>query len=299
MISLKERSVSNEEMGMFWRDTEHSWWWYRAPIETQAMMIEAFDEVMNDVESVEDCRVWLLKQKQTRDWKTTKATADAIYSLLLRGSDLLASDALVQVSLGDLKIEPQQVEAGTGFYQERFLRKEVEPAMGRVTVTKTDPGVAWGSVHWQYLEDMSKITPYEGTPLTLKKQLFIKENTKKGPVLNAVDGPISVGDELVVRHGTARRSRYGIRAPEGPARQWPGASQCAVAIPLSRWTWLLRVDARHGQPFLHRLLAQRDLRLRVFNACGSPGRVPIRDGPNPVHVCSGIQQPQRKPADSG
>ena len=31
MKSIKERSVSNEEMGMFWRDTELSWWWYRAP----------------------------------------------------------------------------------------------------------------------------------------------------------------------------------------------------------------------------------------------------------------------------
>jgi len=28
MKSLKERSVSNEELGMFWRDTELSWWWY-------------------------------------------------------------------------------------------------------------------------------------------------------------------------------------------------------------------------------------------------------------------------------
>ncbi|MGP8234172.1 MAG: alpha-2-macroglobulin family protein, partial [Limisphaerales bacterium] len=44
MRSIKERSVSNEEMGLFWRDTELSWWWYRAPIETQALMIEAFDE---------------------------------------------------------------------------------------------------------------------------------------------------------------------------------------------------------------------------------------------------------------
>ena len=71
---------------MFWRETELSWWWYRAPIETQAMMIEAFDEVMGDAEAVELCRVWLLKQKQTQDWKTTKATADAVYGLLLRGS---------------------------------------------------------------------------------------------------------------------------------------------------------------------------------------------------------------------
>ncbi|MFO7903791.1 MAG: alpha-2-macroglobulin family protein, partial [Pirellulaceae bacterium] len=199
MISLKERSVSDEELGMFWRDTEHSWWWYRAPIETQALMIEAFDEVMNDVEAVKECRVWLLKQKQTQDWKTTKATADAVYSLLLRGRDLLASDELVKVSLAGKEIKPQNVEAGTGFYQERFLRDEIEPSMGRVTVTKTDPGVAWGSLHWQYLEDMSEVTPYEGTPLTLNKRLYVKENAKEGPVLKAVSGPVSVGDELVVR----------------------------------------------------------------------------------------------------
>ncbi|HYT22743.1 MAG TPA: alpha-2-macroglobulin family protein, partial [Candidatus Polarisedimenticolia bacterium] len=80
--SLKERSVTNEEMGMFWRDTELSWWWYRAPIETQALMIEALDEVTRDAQAVEDCKVWLLKQKQTQDWKTTKATADAVYALL-------------------------------------------------------------------------------------------------------------------------------------------------------------------------------------------------------------------------
>ena len=39
--------------------------------------------------------------------------------------------------------------------------------MGEITVKKVDKGVAWGSVHWQYLEDMSKVTPYEGTPLKL------------------------------------------------------------------------------------------------------------------------------------
>ena len=106
MKSIKERSVSNEEMGMFWRDTELSWWWYRAPIETQALMIEAFDEVMGDQQAVEDCRVWLLKQKQTQDWKTTKATADAVYALLLRGKDILSSEALVQVKLDGVDVTP-------------------------------------------------------------------------------------------------------------------------------------------------------------------------------------------------
>jgi len=74
-------------------------------------MIEAFDEVAKDDAAVEDLKVWLLKQKQTQDWKTTKATADAIYALLLRGTDLLASDELVKVSLGGNPIVPEKVEA--------------------------------------------------------------------------------------------------------------------------------------------------------------------------------------------
>jgi len=205
MRSIKERSVSNEEMGMFWRDTELSWWWYRAPIETQALMIEAFDEVANDQPSVEDCRVWLLKQKQTQDWKTTKATADAVYALLLRGTDLLSSTALVDVSLGGTDVTPtskhptSSVEPGTGFYEVRFAPADIKPRLDEITVKKSDAGVAWGGVHWQYLEDMSKVTPYEGTPLKLKKSLFTKINTARGPVLEPVKGALAVGDELVVR----------------------------------------------------------------------------------------------------
>jgi uncharacterized protein YfaS (alpha-2-macroglobulin family) len=206
MRSIKERSVSNEELGMFWRETELSWWWYRAPIETQALMIEAFDEVMNDQPAVEDCRVWLLKQKQTQDWKTTKATADAVYALLLRGTDLLSSSRLVEVEVGGTDITPKSnqhttsnAEPGTGFYEVRFAPGDIKPKLGKITVKKFDPGVAWGSMHWQYLEDMSKVTPYEGTPLKLKKTLFTKINTARGPVLEPVKGALAVGDELVVR----------------------------------------------------------------------------------------------------
>src|SRR5206468_5140981 len=114
MKSIKERSVTNEEMGMFWRETELSWWWYRAPIETQALMIEAFDEVMGDRQAVEECKVWLLKQKQTQDWKTTKATADAVYALLLRGKDILASDRLVEVTVGGIPVSPSPQPSPSG-----------------------------------------------------------------------------------------------------------------------------------------------------------------------------------------
>jgi uncharacterized protein YfaS (alpha-2-macroglobulin family) len=43
------------------------------------------------------------------------------------------------------------------------------------------------------------VTAYEGTPLKLRKSLYAKRLTTKGPVLEPVQGPLSVGDELVVR----------------------------------------------------------------------------------------------------
>ncbi len=199
MASIKERSQSNEEMGMFWSELEISWWWQRAPIETQALMVEAFAEITNDKTAVEDCKVWLLKQKQTQDWKTTTATADSIYALICRGENLLASDALVEVNLGSQKVEPEKVEAGTGFYEKRYDGASVKPEFGDITVKKTDVGVAWGGAHWQYMEDMSKITPHTQNPLTLKKSVFVKRDTKAGPVIEPVAGVLEVGDLLTIR----------------------------------------------------------------------------------------------------
>ncbi len=90
-------------------------------------------------------------------------------------------------------------EPGPGFYEKKFTPGEIKPKLGEITVKKVDAGVAWGSVHWQYLEDMTKVAPYEGTPLKLKKTLYTKTTTAKGPALDPVKAPLHVGDELVVR----------------------------------------------------------------------------------------------------
>lgn len=210
--SLKERSVTHAEMGRFWREAELSWSWFRAPIETHALMIEAFDEVAHDAAAVEDLKVWLLKQKQTQDWKTTKATADAVYALLGRGVDLLASQRLVEVEVGGRKITPatnasdpgsapgrSPVEPGTGFYSQRFTGAEVSAKLADAVVKKTDPGVAWGAMHWQYFENLDKVKGYAGTPLKLTKSVFRRFNTASGPKVEALRGAAKVGDELVVR----------------------------------------------------------------------------------------------------
>jgi len=198
-VSLKERSILDPELGRFWRDPNPSWFWYRAPIETQALMIEVFDRVLHDTEAVNQCRVWLLKQKQTQAWPTTKATAEAVYALLAFGEDWLQNQTPAQVRVGSQWIQPAQVEAGTGFYEVRFPPKQITPAMARVTLRKIGPGIAWGGVYWEYLQDLSQIQAHRQGPLTIEKQLFIQRTTPAGEVLKPVQGPLRVGDRLVSR----------------------------------------------------------------------------------------------------
>lgn len=203
--SLEETSITSDELGMYWKENTSSWYWYQAPIETQALLIEVFSEIKNDTKTIDNLKIWLLKNKQTNQWKTTKATTDAVYALLLQGSDWLSVTDAVDVVLGGQKIEPSKlegvkVEAGTGYYKTSWSSSDIKPEMGNVTLTKKGDGIAWGSLYWQYFEDLDKITSAE-TPLKLMKKLFLKKNTDMGEQISEIteNTNLKVGDLVRVR----------------------------------------------------------------------------------------------------
>lgn len=194
--SLKENSLQNEEMGMYWKNSAWGMYWYQAPIETQALLIEAFSEVAQDDASVEEMKLWLLKQKQTQDWKTTKATVEACYALLLQGTDLLAESGLAEITVGGVKVDPTsmpdtKIEAGTGYFKTSWMGSAITPAMGKVEVTNPNKVAAWGALYWQYFEQLDKIT-FAETGLKIQKQLFLQTDTETGPKLS----PIVAGQQL-------------------------------------------------------------------------------------------------------
>ena len=210
--SVKENSITSEELGMYWKVNSNSWLWYQAPIETQALMIEAFAEVGNGIQSeaknlkdIDNLKIWLLKNKQTNSWKTTKATTEAVYALLLQGSDWLSVTEMVDVKVGDETISPStledvKLEAGTGYYKTSWTGSEIQPEMADVTITKKGEGITWGAMYWQYFEDLDKITSAE-TPLKLSKTLFLKSNTDKGEEISEItsETKLKIGDLVRVR----------------------------------------------------------------------------------------------------
>ena len=205
MASLKETAMRNEEMGMYWKGMKAGYYWYQAPIETQSLMIEAFSEIANDTAAVAELKTWLLKNKQTNNWKTSKATADACYALLLQGGTWIQEQPSVQITLGKKEIAPATTQAGTGYFKTFIPADDVSPSMGNITVKikqdKAAPGrPAWGAVYWQYFEELDKITQAPG-PLSISKKLFVQKNSDRGPVLESLDdnNTLHVGDRVKVR----------------------------------------------------------------------------------------------------
>lgn len=210
MRSLKERALKSEEMGMYW-NYPRGYFWNQLPIETHALLIEAFAEVAEDEPMVEELKIWLLKNKQTNHWKTTKATAAAVYVLLANGANWLTEDTPVKVSFPNVKkkkayTDPiaaaqQTAEAGTGYFRTNWDGDAVSKDWAKVKVENPNKTVAWGGLYWQYFENLDKIKTFEETPLKLKKQLFREEASDTGPVLKPIGDKTELhpGDKVVVR----------------------------------------------------------------------------------------------------
>jgi uncharacterized protein YfaS (alpha-2-macroglobulin family) len=102
--------------------------------------------------------------------------------------------------VGGEKIQPAVAQAGTGYLKTTWPAADIKPAQGKVTLTKTDAGPAWGALYWQYFEDIDKVTP-AASPLSVERQLYRESRTATGPALEKITTatPLRVGDALVVR----------------------------------------------------------------------------------------------------
>jgi len=188
--SLLETAQRSDDMGMYWAKNRLGWFWYESPVETQSLMIELFTEAGNHDKEVEEMKIWLLHNKQTNNWKTTKATAAACYALLLKGEDWLAEQAPIEIKLGgtDLSVLKPDIkaDAGTGYIKTTWVDEQIKPALGNVDIKNNGKTISWGAVHWQYLENLDKITP-STTDIALERKYFIMKHTATGDALTAVD----------------------------------------------------------------------------------------------------------------
>ncbi len=204
--NLKETASTNEDWGMYWITNKAGWYWYQAPIETQALLIEAFTEINKDTKSVDAMKVWLLKNKQTKNWPTTKATTEAVYALLLQGSDWLSVKDNTVIKIGDNKILTKKLstetkEAESGYLKINWKADEIKKEMSSISIDNKSKVPGYGGLYWQYFEELDKIKSKPATSLTVSKELYVKSTTTQGDQLQQITttSSLKLGDLVTVR----------------------------------------------------------------------------------------------------
>ena len=194
---IKQKSLESDEMGMYWRDNKSGWFWYQRPIETQALLIQAFAEITpDDTLAIGQMQQWLLKQKQTNRWENDRATTNAIAALMVGdGTPDKGKSVDMTVFGAPLSAETKGLE---GYQSQRWTDTALDTLLAAntslITFRKETKGIAWGAVYYQFADDMDKI-PTSEMGITLKRS-YINQNNQ---IIQNTPNSLKVGDRIKVR----------------------------------------------------------------------------------------------------
>ncbi|MEL6668930.1 MAG: alpha-2-macroglobulin family protein, partial [Bacteroidota bacterium] len=209
MISLRERALRKDELGMHW-PYGRGYRWYELPIETHTRLMEAFLVNGATQEELNEMRLWLLQNKRTNRWSSTKSTAAAVYALLQGGSDWLGAPNAVGVNLPhadrsvwstELAYAQNRAESGTGYYRMSLPAESVSTELATAELSNSGSSVAWGAMYWQFTEDIDQVQADADGPLALQRKLFRQVNTDRGERLEPIQevSQLRTGDRLRIQ----------------------------------------------------------------------------------------------------
>lgn len=203
--SLKEHLVQEKTMGAHFAFNDSYYSWGMMPVTTHVAAMEALSRFEGNASVIEEMKRWLLKQKQTTQWNTPVASADAIYALLCNGRNWLADRGDVTLILGHERLRTTDASArslqGLGYIKETYEEGNAALNARTLEVEKHDEGMAWGAVYAQYLSPVADVRA-QSTGLSIEKQCFVERKTAFGrSELHPLEkeGALRVGDKLVIR----------------------------------------------------------------------------------------------------
>lgn len=198
--SIKEHAVTRKENGMYWPNNRAKVFLSQSAVSVHVFLMEAMKANGATDAEMNNMKRWLVKQKQTQIWESTHATIDAIGALLQYGDNWLDSEATPTIKVGSEIVKPVNTEVATGYFKTSWTASEIKSDMGKVTINSQDDKPAYGSLYWQYYEDLNKITQHNGI-LNVSKELYkeVVDASGKSLVKITAENPLKVGDKVIVR----------------------------------------------------------------------------------------------------
>jgi alpha-2-macroglobulin len=202
--SVMDSAKTAEDQGTFWAPEDRGWLWYNDTIETHAFAIRTDMEIAPKDPKLDGMVLWLFLNKKLNHWKSTRATAEVIYSLAhyLKTTEQLGIREDATVTVGNQKtsfvFEPDKY---TGKKNQIVITGEkVDPkTTSSITIEKTSKGHMFASATWHFSTER---LPEEerGDYLKLTRSYFKRVNTGKEFVLQPLreGAALAPGDEVEV-----------------------------------------------------------------------------------------------------
>jgi uncharacterized protein YfaS (alpha-2-macroglobulin family) len=193
--SVMDSADTTPDEGTFWAPEDRAWLWYNDTIETHAFALRTLMELSPDDPRRDGLVQWLFLNKKLNHWKSTRATAEVIYSLVhyLKQEKALAVREDVTVKAGDrmtrFVFEPERY---TGKKNQLVIPGDkIDAAAAAVTVEKESPGFVFASATWHF---STEELPEEarGDFFSVTRKFFRRVNTGREFVLR----PLAEGETL-------------------------------------------------------------------------------------------------------
>ncbi|MBI5209336.1 MAG: hypothetical protein HY927_05110 [Elusimicrobia bacterium] len=228
---------SDPVAGVFWAPEKLSWLWYNDSVEKHAFLLRTLLQASPKDPRIPGMIQWLLFNRKGNEWKSTKASAAAIYSLLDvlktrgaldRGDDYVvawgADTHAASVAPLDWLAQPLRWTK-TGM--------DIGPKQGAASLSKEGPGLGFASLTWVYTTD--RPVKASGAGLMRLGRKFFKR-VQEGPrftlkPLRSGD-TVAVGDQIEVRLAIETRSQFEYAHLKDPRLAGFEAEEL-----LSGWKW--------------------------------------------------------------
>jgi len=232
--ALMDSSTTDKDLGTYWMPEDRSWLWYNDRIDTHAFMLRTMMELDPADKRRHGLVQWLMLNKKLNHWKSTRATAESIYSLVhyLKKENLLGKEERAVINIGNLlnKTVVFKPNEYTGKSQLVVKGEKIKPAMANIQVENQSQSLMFASATWHFSTDRLPKNA-QGDFFNVTRKFFKRVQQGKQWVLQPLEegAQVKVGDQLEIQ--LSLRSKHNaefvhLRAPRGagfePSKQTSG-----------------------------------------------------------------------------
>ncbi|MEK9145969.1 MAG: alpha-2-macroglobulin family protein, partial [Elusimicrobiota bacterium] len=222
--------------GVYWQPEKYSWLWYHDTVETHAFLLRTLQTLRPKDQRIPGMVQWLLFSRKGGEWKSTKASAAAIFTLLdfMKGRGALDKGDLYSVRWGDIAEDVQVAPDDWLGKPLRWTRSGADAApAGLPTVEKKGPGLAFASLTHIYTTEKLAEQSENGL-LNVGRKFYrrVKEGDSYHLKPLSSGDSVKVGDTVEIHLKINTRSQFEYVHLKDPR----GAGFEAEEL-LSGWKW--------------------------------------------------------------